>query len=94
MIAMIGRVASGLSRCIIVLALLAMLPMSVFGLAASGSRLSDPDASTRVATTFLVYIAHDLLALFSLIKLHRRLLAWLFAAAIAAAPTAASLIVA
>lgn len=88
MAALIGRAISGLTRFGIVALLVAMLPVSLLVLAASGPTLSDPNASGRVGSIILSYLGLDLLVLICLVKLHSRCWAWLVAGTIALAPIA------
>ncbi|MFZ5747190.1 MAG: hypothetical protein ACOY45_05970 [Pseudomonadota bacterium] len=82
------RTASWMARLAIVLALLAMLPFSLLAFAAAGPTLSDPDASGRVGSTILCYLALDLLVLLFLPRLHMRRWAWMIAGCLAFGPAA------
>ncbi len=81
-----------LTRIVIALLLLAMLPAGFVTLAAAGSTLSDPGASDRVGAIVLIYLALDIGMLASIAMFHASARFWILAAAVAIAPMATFLI--
>ena len=88
----VSRLASALVRFAIVLLLLGMLPVGMVVLAAAGSTLSNPQASSRVGTLIWVYLVADLVVLLALVRLHRRAWVWLVAASVGTMPMTVLLI--
>jgi len=85
-VSLLRNAATIATRIVIVAVLLAMLPMAVMGLAASGPTLSNPEDEWRVGGIFLSYIVADLLVLMLLTLRPSQRWLWLLGGAIAFMP--------
>jgi len=84
------RIAATIAtRMAIIAVLLAVLPIAVMGLAASGSTLSNPEDEWRVGGMLLSYIVADVAVLMLLTLRPSQRWLWLLAGALALMPIAA-----